>query len=352
MSSSDSRSHLALVFRLQAAGCRHGGSEFYGDLCDLLALDADTGGAVIGAMGQHAHEPFDAVYHLRLLAGLHRMALTGDAPALAARFPSTGGDGDAHSAWDVIEPLLRDPPPQVLDALSRPVQTNEVGRAAPLASGLAVIGARTGLPTRLLEIGSSAGLNLRLDRYRYEAGGAAWGDPSSNVRFVNDWDGGVPPFRSAMPVRDRRGCDLAPIDVAAPAADVTLLSFVWPGQAQRFERLREALDIARGMPVDIDAQPADSWLAEQLAAPVGGTVTVVFHSVVWQYIPPPAQQAILSTLDEAGGRATRDAPLAWLRLEPAPEMVGTELRCTQWPGGDEQLLATAGFHAGRVAWLS
>ncbi|MDQ1521167.1 MAG: hypothetical protein QOI55_2240 [Actinomycetota bacterium] len=349
---SDPRSHLALSFRLHGAAARHSGSAFYGDLCELLAQDAERDGVVVGAMGEHATAPFDDAYNLRLLGGLHRMVLTGEAPALRAHYPSTGGDGDAEAAWRLIEPILRAPPPAVLDALARGCQTNEVGRAAPLASGFAVVGARTGLPLRLLELGSSAGLNLRLDRYYYESGTQAWGDSSSAVRFVDDWDGGAPPFAPATEVASRRGCDLAPIDPNAPGTDITLLSFVWPGQSLRFERLRAALDIARDVPVDIDTAPADAWLAAQLASPIRGVATIVFHSIVWGYFSTETRNRVTATLAEAGGRATDDAPLAWVRLEPAPKMIHAELRCTTWPGGDEQLLATAGFHAGRVTWLA
>jgi hypothetical protein len=170
------------------------------------------------------------------------------------------------------------------------------------------------------------------------------------VRFVDEWDGGTPPFAHATPVVARRGCDLAPIDVSAPDTEVTLLSFVWPGQTQRFDRLRDALAIARSMPVDVDDVGADVWLPRQLAEPMPGIASVVFHSIVWQYFPPEVRRAVHDALDDAGGRASTDAPLAWLRLEPAPRMVHAELRCTLWPGGDERLLATAGFHAGRVAW--
>ncbi len=348
----DPRAHLALVLRLQAAGCRHMGSAFYGDLLDVMAADAEQGGPVLDVMGEHATDPFEAVYHLRLLGGLHRMALTGESPELRAHFPSTGGDGDVEATWKVVEPLLREPPATLRDALRRGVQTNEVGRAAPLASGMAVVAAATGLPLRLLEIGSSAGLNLRLDRFYFEAGGAHWGDARSPVRFVDQWDGGAPPFDPTTTIASRRGCDLAPIDVTEPGADVTLLSFVWPGQVERFERLESALAIARAMPVDIDTEPVDTWLPRQLVTPVEGVVTVVFHSIVWQYFPDSLRTAVVETLSGAGTRATTRAPLAWVRLEPAEGMAYCELRATIWPGGEERLLAATGFHAGRIRWVA
>jgi hypothetical protein len=348
----ETREHLAMCFRLQGAGCRHGGSEFYGELCDELASNAEAGGPVVAAMGEFADAPFGPAYHLRLMGGLHLMALSGEVPELAAHYPSTGGDGDAVAAWKIIEPILRARPPALDDALHRPLQTNEAGRAASLASGMAVVAARApaGQPLRLLEIGSSAGLNLRLDRYWYQADGRGWGERDSPVQFVDVWDDGTPPFDAAVAVASRRGCDIAPIDVTQPGTDLRLLSFVWPGQTERFDRLQAALAIARAMPVDIDTESVEAWLPEQLTAPVAGVTTIVFHSVMWQYLPDPTRAAVEQALQEAGARATRDAPLAWVRLEPPPSITHNELRCTMWPPGDEVLLATAGFHAGRVKW--
>ena len=54
--------------------------------------------------------------------------------------------------------------------------------------------AESGLPIRLLEVGASAELNLRLENYWFEAGGAGFGEPDSPVRFVDVWDGGTPPL--------------------------------------------------------------------------------------------------------------------------------------------------------------
>ena len=50
----------------------------------------------------------------------------------------------------------------------------------------------------------------------------------------------------------------------------------------------------------------------------------------------------------AGERATGAAPLAWLRMEPAGERA--ELRLTTWPGGEERVLGTAGYHGHPVWW--
>ena len=85
--------------RLQAVGCELLGSPFYAALLELMARDAEAGGPVLTLLGPHAAEAFGAAYPIRLLGGVHRMVLAGEAPALAAHFVTTGGDGDADAAW-------------------------------------------------------------------------------------------------------------------------------------------------------------------------------------------------------------------------------------------------------------
>jgi hypothetical protein len=291
------------------------------------------------------------VYPLRVLGGLHRIVLEGRAPELGARYPTVDGDGDADAMWPAFLALVAARPPEVLDALTHPVQTNEVGRSSALVGGFLTVARETGLPLRVLEVGSSAGLNLRFDHYRYESDGAGFGPADSPVRFVDRWPAGVPPFDAPLVVAERAGCDRDPIDPTTEAGRLTLLSYVWPDQDERFHLLERALDVARAVPAEVTRADLVDWMGERLAVAVPGLATVVFHSIVWQYLPDEARDAVRRILDEAGGRASADAPLAWLRLEPRPPSLGTpELRLTQWPGGGERVLATATFHAGPVNW--
>ena len=55
----------------------------------------------------------------------------------------------------------------------------------------------------------------------------------------------------------------------------------------------------------------------------------------------------------AGAAATSDSPVAWLRMEPAPDSEGypMELRLTLWPEGKARVLATVHPHGAWVNWL-
>ena len=100
----------------------------------------------------------------------------------------------------------------------------------------------------------------------------------------------------------------------------------------------------RGGPADLG-----EWVEERLAEPVPGVATVVVHSIVWQYVAPESRDRMRAALRRAGRRATSDAPVAWLRFEPAGP-VG-DLRLTWWPGRrGETVLATAEYHGVPVYW--
>ena len=342
-----SSSALAETIRLQGEGFRALGCPFYGALGLELARDVEQDGPVARMLAPYAEATFEAAYVLRLFGGVHRMVLAGDAPEVARHYPSVGGDGDAQAAIAAMRDLLTVPPATVLDAMTRPPQTNEVGRSVALVSGMLVLARDVGLPLRLREMGSSAGLNSRCDSYWYEQDGTGWGRSDSPVRFVDLWSGGAPPFSAGMEILDRRACDRDPIDASTEGGAWTLLSYVWPEPAERFTRARDAIALAAEVPVVIDRADVIDWLPEQLREPHPGSALVVFHSVFWQYLPPETQVALRANLDEAGATATRDAPLAWLRLEPhATNYIPAELRLTTWDGTSPRAARATPRHDG------
>ena len=340
------------VIRIYQLACNGMGSPFYGDLLERMADDVVAGGPVGRFLADQLDTSYEEAVPLRFLGGIHRLVLAGEALELAAHFPSVGGDGDAAAAWPAVLSVLETRADVVRDALTRPPQTNEVGRSAALVGGFLVVARDTRLPLRMLEVGASAGLNLRFDRYWYESDGASFGAAASPVRFAGLWEEGRPPFDAPITIAERRGCDRDPIDAGTEDGRLTLLSYVWPGQTERFTMLRAALDVARDVPVAIDRADIPAWLGRQVDEPTPGRATVVFHSIVWQYLTDDERATAEAALAAAGRQATTDAPLAWLRLEPSADLTHTELRVTTWPGGEERLLARCHYHLGPVQWVA
>lgn len=335
----------------QAGWCGRLGSPLYEHLLNCCATDYEQGGPVRDLLEGHEPDPQGSALALRMMGGAHRLVLEGRAPELAQFYPSAGGRVALDGAWEAFRATLREQMQTLRQLIQRPVQTNEVGRCGALLGGFLLIARQTGLPLRLLEIGASAGLNLRWDRYRYTwSGGGAWGDASSAVVLRDLVDGEARPPICAARVVERSGCDPHPIDPTSQEGRLTLLSFIWPDQRERIHLLEAALQVARLVPCRVDRAGAVEWLTPRLAQPSPGRATVLFHSIVWQYLSREDRQRVTEITDAAGSRATSSAPFAWLRLEPGKETAELKLRI--FPGFDDQLIATAGYHTPAVKWLA
>jgi hypothetical protein len=328
------------LLRFQSAACGALGSPLYKALLSRAADDFVRGGPTRRVLEDYVDDPRDWALGLRLMGAVHRLVLEGAAPELAARYRSQ--DGDRERDWAVFSAFLEGRAEQIRPLVGRPVQTNEVGRCAALLPGFLSVASRTRLPLRLLEVGASGGLNLRWDAYRYEADGFSWGSPDSPLRIPFELEGGPVPETPAVEVAQRLGCDPSPVDPATEEGRLTLLSYTWPDMRERLERLRAGFELAEALPATVEQGRAAEWTEARLAEPAPGSATVVFHSVVIQYLPEDERRAFEGLVEEAGTRAGADAPLAWLRMEPAGERA--EVRITTWPGGEERLLARAGYH--------
>jgi len=341
---------VAAGLRTQAEWARKLGSPLYAALLSEAAADVEAGGPCWRVLDGREDEGSCMALALRFMGAVHWLVLEGKAPGLAAFYPSAGGTKPMAEAWPAFRATVEQNVAELRQLVLHPVQTNEVARSCGLLGGFLLVARETGLPLRLLELGASAGLNLRWDHYWYQAAGRAWGDPQSPIRFENAFPEGEPPFNVAPEIVERAGCDPNPLDPNAPETELTLASFIWADQVARFERLRAALAIARRVPARVDAAGAGEWLPAQLSMSAPDATTVVFHSIVMDYLPAEERDRVRELMHEAGERAATASPVAWLRMERGGEQA--EVRLTLWPGGEERLLATAAFHGPPVRWLA
>ncbi|HKC19606.1 MAG TPA: DUF2332 domain-containing protein [Candidatus Dormibacteraeota bacterium] len=329
----DATETLAKRLRWQAAGCKVLDSPFYASLLESAAADLEAGGPVSEVLRGFETEHRESAIALRFLAPVHRKILAGGLPQLDRHYPSTGGDGDAAVAWPKFREFLAANTDWMREQLKRPCQTNEVGRSAALFGGFLEVAHRAGLPLRILELGASAGLNLRWDRYFYASSEGSWGDDSSPVRFTHSFDL-PPPMNRAAEVVERKGCDLNPIDPTSEEGALTLRSFVWADQLARLSLLDGAIEVASQLPVEVERVDAADFVERELAEPRTDVATVVYHSVFMQYVSQSARRRI--------ERAIAGSGVFYLRMEPAYPLFEIRL--------DDELLGTCHAHGTHVRW--
>ncbi|GAB3305743.1 DUF2332 family protein [Epidermidibacterium keratini] len=340
-------------FRTQAEGCGRLGSAMYADLIARLADDLQAGGPTDVLVAPYADASGPAAIALRLTGGLHRLVLDGAVPELAAYYPSVGGEYDGDAAWPHVEAALRDHADAIAETMTSPPQTNEVGRSAALMAGLLALSQYGDLPVRLFEIGAGAGLNLLVDRYRFvDDEGREYGAADSDVVITNAWPARELSARTVT-ITERLGCDISPISLESDADENRLLSYVWPDMSERFDRARAAVHIARTNPPTVRQQRALDFVSDLTLQ--DGTLTVLWHSVMWQYVDPPERDGILEQIASLSMGASDQAPLLHLRLEPRRRKPGGEheflLAADHCRGGSQStIVAHTAPHGPPVEW--
>ena len=346
------------AFGHQSRACAALGSPMYADLlarcAEALADDGPTAEPLRAVLAGHDDDPGPSALGLRLLGSVHRLVLERRAGPLATYYPSVGGTWAPEGCWAAFVTLLAERPEEVRAWLDRAPQTNEVGRATALYGGLLQLRPRVGdLPVRLVEIGSSAGLNLRADHYAYrDDTGRVLGREDAALVIDGAWRGRVLQPWPGLRVVERTGSDVMPVDVGSTEGRLALTAYVWPDQTARLERLRGALRVADAVPAEVRrASAGDVVEGLELAR---GTLTVLWHSVMWQYLASEEQARVTERLEVLGARATPSAPLAHLRAEPARRAPGGDheflVRLTTWPGGTEELLGSTVGHGVPTTW--
>jgi hypothetical protein len=187
---------------------------------------------------------------------------------------------------------------------TRSTQTNEVGRCSALLPGLCHIAALYDwqVPLSLLDLGTSAGLNLLFDDYAYtyraSAGGAIReaGVASSAVTIectARDDLSHLPDLRPPV-MTERVGLDVAPVNPFSDDQARWLLACLWPDNLPRFERLRAAIANVRAAPLPPRLERGDvlTDLSRVVATMPGDGPLVVFHSWVAAYLDEEEQRSL------------------------------------------------------------
>lgn len=331
-------------FRISAED-QHKRSPFNARLCASIAEAPDIAGFLSSA------EPEQQLPVL-LLASVHSIVLAEPDIELAAWYPTVTATPRDDDAFPAFARLCRAREAEIRALVAtRATQTNEVGRCSLFLPALDIVAEEVGT-IGLADIGTSAGLNLQLDRYHYvyEPGGPV-GDPSPVTLRCGVRDG-VPIPLEIPPIGERIGVDRSPIDLTDPDSVRWLMACVWPDQHDRFERLAAAIAVAAEHPADVirgDAIASLDAAVERVGADAHPTV---INSWVLNYLTPDDRLAYVAELDRIGSR--RD--LSWLFLEspglahglPVPETIDrsflTHLVLVRWRDGRRSVTHLAECH--------
>ena len=195
------------------------------------------------ALAGREDDPLESMLQLRFMGAVHRLALSGEAPELAALYPSCGGGGSVAGAWEPFRTAVAVNLDELRSLVGKPVQTNEVGRSRALALGFLTLAERDRAAAAAargrVERGSQPALgrvSLLGRRVLVRAGGLA--GPVRRLRRR-------PASLTARARTDRGACR---VRRGAGGLDddgrLTLRSYLWPDQLDRLRVLDGALEVA------------------------------------------------------------------------------------------------------------
>lgn len=341
-----SRSQLSQRFALFAQECR-ASSPLY----ERLSLGIANDDQVLDlAAGARKGQPVPNL----LFAAVHLLLLAGDSHPLADFYPSVTESpnriDDPYPYFHAFCIAHRERISALL--VTHLVQTNEVRRSACLVPAFGIVAREAGdQALALIEIGSSAGLNLRWDRYRYAYGdGQSTGNSAASVVLTCDVRGELhPPIPLALPnVVWRAGVDLNPINVNDPEATAWLQALVWPEQRERATLLEQALAAARLDPPPLRAGNALDLLPELVAAAPDDAALCIFDTYTINQFTAEDRQQLAALLDEiAARRRLFQVTISWVGGE------SPTLRLASWVTGEraERTLARCDAHGAWIEWL-
>src|SRR5699024_10654501 len=185
---------LANEFRIFSEDCIES-SPLYQHLAESIAENEE-----LLLFSQHVQQTQPAPNVL--LGAVHYLLLQGAKHPLSTFYPSLSrfpkNNLDAFPYFiDFYRQYKQDLIPLMQKKL---VQTNEIGRCAYLYPVFCLISEKVARPLVMIELGTSAGLQLLWDQYSYNYGtNDVYGNPSSDIQLTSVYRGKKPPIHPISP---------------------------------------------------------------------------------------------------------------------------------------------------------
>jgi hypothetical protein len=287
-----------------------------------------------------------------LFGAVHMLLLKGIEHPLAKYYTATPPNLWQDDAFPAFKDFCLQYQTDIIPILQkRFVQTNEVRRCAAWLPAFNVVAKLAQKPLYMVEIGSSAGLNLLWDSWGYDYGEhGRYGNLTSPLQLTCEVQGeNIPPFPVALPeIIGRIGLDLNPLDVTKPDDVLWLRALVWPGQPHRAATLQQALELAKENPPKILKGNALELLPKVLVEAEPNAAICIYHSFTLNQFTPEMRQQLYNIIADK----SQSQPIY---------LLGMESRRGQHPlitlttfanaANSEQTLARCNAHGAWLEWL-
>ncbi|MBK5488294.1 DUF2332 domain-containing protein [Bacillus sp. TH17] len=295
------KEQVANLFRNFSVNECKGSSDLYEYLSIKISEDEE-----VLTLASYA-QPGQPVPNL-LLGAVHYLLLKGKEHSLKNYYQSLVENADINfeNAFYQFKDFCHVYPEEIISLLqTKLVQTNEVRRCAYLYPSFCYIFNKVNKPLALIEIGTSAGLQLFWDQYRYSYGTEEmYGNRQSNVHLQSEIKGEKKPsfLKQSPPVMERIGLDLHVNNLNDEEDYLWLRALIWPEHKERLELFDQAATLVKEKSVQLiegDGVALLPAIANQIRE---DAVICIFHTHVANQIPENVKHTLEKQIKEIGAK--------------------------------------------------
>ena len=183
------------------------------------------------------------------------------------------------------------------------VQTNEVRRCGYLYPIFSFIYEKTKKPLALIEIGTSAGLQLLWDKYSYTINkNDLVGNLDSTLQISTECIGDELPFLkpTSPPVSTRIGIDLNLVDLTNEKELLWLKALIWPEHKERLTLFEQAANYVVDAPIQFVEGDGVTLLKTFVDKIAMDQSICIYHTHVANQMPIETRKSLLNMIESIG----------------------------------------------------
>jgi len=284
-------------FKVFATECQ-GSSRLYEQLSLAIAADDD-----LLDLASHCREGqpvpnllFAAVQYLLLKGTSHELQQFYGSMVIQPR--------DAVEAFPYFRHFCLEHNNEIIPIIqTKLVQTNEVRRCAYLYPAFCYMYEKIKKPLALIELGTSAGLQLIWDKYSYQYNTSEiYGNADAELVLRSEAHGNIQPYllKHSPPVIARIGIDLHVNNLEDPEDNLWLKSLIWPEHNERIVHFEKAAACLKGQSLELIQGNGVKRLAETASKITEDCVIGIFHTHVANQMTHDDKVELINSIKSIG----------------------------------------------------
>ena len=286
-------------------------------------------------------------------AAVHFLLLNNTSEELAYYYHSINKAYKSNLPFDLFKEFCLDNRAEIIKLQrTRIVQTNALNRTAYLMPILSHL--YGGQQINIVDVGTSAGLNLNMDKYEFHYNDKyTFGDSAVKIRSEIR-EGQLPEFTEKVLLNHKIGIDQHPLDLNDKENEKWLKALIWADLTERLERLEKAITIAKKEKLDLRKASKIAEFETILQSVDSSLPIVVYHTHVLYQFKLEQREQFWNLIDDIGSKRE----LTYIAAEGSPifktdyKRKGVLVELNQYTSGKKKtrVLAETNGHANWIKW--